>query len=174
LFLFLLTIFIFFAASDEVKKGKICEAMRLALDLPQGTVLEYKEHNASLRDNSSFRNTNVYRPPGMRQGGSPGPGSSGVGPIGSGTNSSPGGYQTSGKGRNRANDRGMYGGREDKKQTSSKGSKMSVWRPEKNVQPEIPVFHTSAAETDDATFGPESEGPPLDLWGGQQGQFMNE
>ncbi len=86
---------------------KICDAMRTALDLPKGTVLEYKEHNASLRDNSSFRNTNVYRPPNMRGGaavaggaaagpassgggggggggGLPLAGSAGVGPIGSG------------------------------------------------------------------------------------------
>jgi hypothetical protein len=29
-------------ASDEAKKAKICEAMRVALDLPKGTLLEYK------------------------------------------------------------------------------------------------------------------------------------
>jgi hypothetical protein len=62
-----------------------------------GTLLEYKEHNASLRDNSSFRNTNVYRPPGLRGAGGvqgavlssapppvPGAGTAGIGPIGSG------------------------------------------------------------------------------------------
>ncbi len=63
-----------------------------------GTLLEYKEHNASLRDNSSFRNTNVYRPPSLRGAGGaqgavlssapppsvPGAGTAGIGPIGSG------------------------------------------------------------------------------------------
>ena len=58
-------------AADEEKKTRISEAMRVALDLPKGTVLEYKEHNASLRDNSSFRNTNVYRPPGGGRSGGP-------------------------------------------------------------------------------------------------------
>jgi hypothetical protein len=35
-------------ASDEGKKQKICEAMRAALDLPKGTVLEYKVGVCSL------------------------------------------------------------------------------------------------------------------------------
>jgi len=32
---------------------------RRVLNLPQGTVTEYKAHNDSLKDNSSFRNTDV-------------------------------------------------------------------------------------------------------------------
>ena len=53
-------------ATDEESKGKIRDIMRKVLELPRGTLLEYKAHNLSLQDNSSFRNTNVYRPPGMR------------------------------------------------------------------------------------------------------------
>lgn len=35
------------------------ETMRSVLNVPPNTVMEYKNHDASLKDNSSFRNTHV-------------------------------------------------------------------------------------------------------------------
>ncbi|KAJ2803910.1 hypothetical protein H4R21_001849 [Coemansia helicoidea] len=39
----------------------IRDAMRLVMGLPAECVLEYKAHNDSLRDNSSFRHTDIYK-----------------------------------------------------------------------------------------------------------------
>eukprot|EP00297_Palpitomonas_bilix_P017188 CAMPEP_0113870280 /NCGR_PEP_ID=MMETSP0780_2-20120614/2000_1 /TAXON_ID=652834 /ORGANISM="Palpitomonas bilix" /LENGTH=183 /DNA_ID=CAMNT_0000855543 /DNA_START=257 /DNA_END=808 /DNA_ORIENTATION=+ /assembly_acc=CAM_ASM_000599 len=39
----------------------ISDDLRKALDLPASAVLEFKAHDASLRDKSSFRNTDVFR-----------------------------------------------------------------------------------------------------------------
>lgn len=48
------------------------DTMRRVLSLPGGTVMEYKNHDASIKDNSSFRNTEQhlagpYRPPARRE-----------------------------------------------------------------------------------------------------------
>eukprot|EP00051_Salpingoeca_urceolata_P032921 m.18070 g.18070 ORF g.18070 m.18070 type:complete len:247 (+) comp5611_c1_seq1:157-897(+) len=40
---------------------KIRETIKRVLDLPATTVLEYKSHDLSLKDNSSYRNTDVFR-----------------------------------------------------------------------------------------------------------------
>ncbi|ORY07441.1 eukaryotic translation initiation factor 4E [Basidiobolus meristosporus CBS 931.73] len=40
---------------------KIRDTLKRTLDLPSDTIMEYKTHNDALRDNSSFRNTDVYK-----------------------------------------------------------------------------------------------------------------
>ncbi|ORZ34086.1 translation initiation factor eIF 4e-like domain-containing protein [Catenaria anguillulae PL171] len=37
------------------------DTLKLLLQLPEAAVIEYKEHNDSLRDKSSFRNTDVFK-----------------------------------------------------------------------------------------------------------------
>eukprot|EP00035_Acanthoeca_spectabilis_P024008 m.451952 g.451952 ORF g.451952 m.451952 type:complete len:185 (+) comp20239_c0_seq1:333-887(+) len=41
---------------------KIKRTLQNVLELPMDCVMEYKAHDASLRDKSSFRNTDVFRP----------------------------------------------------------------------------------------------------------------
>ncbi|KAI8598336.1 translation initiation factor eIF 4e-like domain-containing protein [Dissophora ornata] len=40
---------------------KIRDTMKRVLNLPADTIMEYKTHNDALKDNSSFRNTDVFR-----------------------------------------------------------------------------------------------------------------
>ncbi|KAK3844924.1 MAG: translation initiation factor eIF 4e-like domain-containing protein [Linnemannia gamsii] len=40
---------------------KIRDTMKRVLSLPADTIMEYKTHNDALKDNSSFRNTDVFR-----------------------------------------------------------------------------------------------------------------
>lgn len=40
---------------------KIKDTLKLVLQLPSTVVMEYKAHNASLRDKSSYKNTDVFR-----------------------------------------------------------------------------------------------------------------
>ncbi|KAF9918526.1 Eukaryotic translation initiation factor 4E type 2 [Lobosporangium transversale] len=40
---------------------KIRDTMKRVLDLPIDTVMEYKSHNDALKDNTSFRNTDIFR-----------------------------------------------------------------------------------------------------------------
>ncbi|KAJ9060898.1 hypothetical protein DSO57_1026033 [Entomophthora muscae] len=40
---------------------KIRDKLKQVLELPAETVIEYKTHNDALKDNSSFRNTDVYK-----------------------------------------------------------------------------------------------------------------
>ncbi|KAI8884737.1 eukaryotic translation initiation factor 4E [Backusella circina FSU 941] len=40
---------------------KIRDVFKKALNLPRDTIMEYKSNNDALRDNSSFRNTDVFR-----------------------------------------------------------------------------------------------------------------
>ncbi|CAG8599935.1 2429_t:CDS:2 [Diversispora eburnea] len=40
---------------------KIRDTMKRVLNLPSETIMEYKTHNDALKDNSSFRNTDVFR-----------------------------------------------------------------------------------------------------------------
>lgn len=40
---------------------KIRDTMKKVLNLPADTIMEYKTHNDALKDNSSFRNTDVFR-----------------------------------------------------------------------------------------------------------------
>ncbi|KAF9167734.1 Eukaryotic translation initiation factor 4E type 2 [Actinomortierella ambigua] len=40
---------------------KIRDTMKRVLNLPPDTIMEYKTHNDALKDNSSFRNTDVFR-----------------------------------------------------------------------------------------------------------------
>lgn len=37
------------------------DTMKRVLSLPADTIMEYKTHNDALKDNSSFRNTDVFR-----------------------------------------------------------------------------------------------------------------
>ncbi|KAJ1851885.1 hypothetical protein GGH12_005767 [Coemansia sp. RSA 1822] len=48
-------------ALDTKTTLHIRDSMKLVMGLPSSCVLEYKAHNDSLRDNSSFRNTDVYK-----------------------------------------------------------------------------------------------------------------
>ncbi|KAJ1791245.1 hypothetical protein GGH19_004837 [Coemansia sp. RSA 1807] len=48
-------------ALDTKTTVHIRDAMKSVMGLPASCVLEYKAHNDSLRDNSSFRNTDVYK-----------------------------------------------------------------------------------------------------------------
>lgn len=48
------------SALDEYKKIWIKNALLKALSLPSNTLLEYKEHNLSIKDNSSYHNTQKY------------------------------------------------------------------------------------------------------------------
>ncbi|XP_028821291.1 eukaryotic translation initiation factor 4E type 2-like [Denticeps clupeoides] len=46
-------------ASDQVTTSRIRDTLRRVLNLPPNTIMEYKTHNDSLKDNSSFRNTKM-------------------------------------------------------------------------------------------------------------------
>jgi translation initiation factor 4E len=48
-------------ASDSRLNLRIRDTLKRLLGLPAETVMEYKTHNDSLKDNSSFRNTDVYK-----------------------------------------------------------------------------------------------------------------
>ena len=47
-------------ANDLAVTNRIRDTFRRVLNLPQGTVTEYKAHNDSIKDHSSFRNTDVF------------------------------------------------------------------------------------------------------------------
>ncbi|XP_043933018.1 eukaryotic translation initiation factor 4E type 2 isoform X2 [Protopterus annectens] len=46
-------------ASDQVTTARIRDTLRRVLNLPPNTIMEYKTHTDSLKDNSSFRNTKI-------------------------------------------------------------------------------------------------------------------
>ncbi|KAK1153321.1 eukaryotic translation initiation factor 4E type 2-like isoform X2 [Acipenser oxyrinchus oxyrinchus] len=46
-------------ANDQVTTSRIRDTLRRVLNLPPNTIMEYKTHNDSLKDNSSFRNTKI-------------------------------------------------------------------------------------------------------------------
>ncbi|KAJ2340576.1 hypothetical protein GGF43_006383, partial [Coemansia sp. RSA 2618] len=48
-------------ALDTKSTLHIRDTMKLVMGLPPACILEYKAHNDSLRDNSSFRNTDIYK-----------------------------------------------------------------------------------------------------------------
>lgn len=47
-------------SSDQATTIRIRDTLKRVLNLPPNTIMEYKTHNNSLRDNSSFRNTDVF------------------------------------------------------------------------------------------------------------------
>ncbi|XP_035220222.1 eukaryotic translation initiation factor 4E type 2-like [Stegodyphus dumicola] len=47
-------------ASDQHTTIRIRDTLKRVLNLPPNTIMEYKTHNNSLRDRSSFRNTDVF------------------------------------------------------------------------------------------------------------------
>nr|CAB3241806.1 eukaryotic translation initiation factor 4E type 2-like [Phallusia mammillata] len=47
-------------AGDEQVTSRIRDTLRRVLNLPPNTVMEYKTHNESLKDKSSFRNTDIF------------------------------------------------------------------------------------------------------------------
>ncbi|KNE65024.1 hypothetical protein AMAG_10691 [Allomyces macrogynus ATCC 38327] len=49
------------SAADGAANLRIYDTIKRVLNLPDGALLEYKEHNESLRMASSFRNTDVFR-----------------------------------------------------------------------------------------------------------------
>lgn len=49
-------------SADEGRTNlKIRDTVKRVLNLPSDTIMEYKTHNNALKDNSSFRNTDVFR-----------------------------------------------------------------------------------------------------------------
>lgn len=46
--------------SEHAATSRIRDTLRRVLNLPQNTIMEYKAHMESLKDNSSFRNTNMF------------------------------------------------------------------------------------------------------------------
>ena len=48
-------------ASDPEIRHEICRSLCAALELPPDTKLEYKKHDESVKDHSSFRNTVLYQ-----------------------------------------------------------------------------------------------------------------
>ncbi|XP_044132894.1 eukaryotic translation initiation factor 4E type 2-like [Bufo gargarizans] len=46
-------------ANDQISTIRIRDTLRRVLNLPPNTIMEYKTHNDSLKDNSSFRNTKL-------------------------------------------------------------------------------------------------------------------
>jgi len=49
------------SANESKINLRIRDTMKRVLNLPQDTIMEYKTHNDALKDNSSFRNTDVYK-----------------------------------------------------------------------------------------------------------------
>ena len=47
-------------ASDTAITGRIRDTLTQIMQLPRNTVIEYKAHNQSIKDKSSFRNTDVF------------------------------------------------------------------------------------------------------------------
>ncbi|XP_077987659.1 eukaryotic translation initiation factor 4E type 2-like isoform X2 [Glandiceps talaboti] len=47
-------------ASDQATTTRIRDTLRRVLNLPPNTIMEYKTHTDSLKDNSSFRNTDIF------------------------------------------------------------------------------------------------------------------
>lgn len=47
-------------ANDSITTIRIRDILKRVLNLPLNTIMEYKTHNDSLRDHSSFRNTDVF------------------------------------------------------------------------------------------------------------------
>ncbi|XP_058950070.1 eukaryotic translation initiation factor 4E type 2-like [Pocillopora verrucosa] len=47
-------------AADQATTTRIRDTLKRVLNLPQNTIMEYKAHQSSLKDNSSFRNTDVF------------------------------------------------------------------------------------------------------------------
>lgn len=47
-------------AVDHMTTSRIRDTLKRVLNLPPSTIMEYKTHNDSLKDNSSFRNTDVF------------------------------------------------------------------------------------------------------------------
>jgi translation initiation factor 4E len=48
-------------ASDQDIRNKIRDILKKILKLPPGTLMEYKTHDSSLKDNTSFRNTETHK-----------------------------------------------------------------------------------------------------------------
>ncbi|XP_051920001.1 eukaryotic translation initiation factor 4E type 2-like isoform X2 [Hippocampus zosterae] len=46
-------------SNDQTTTARIRDTLRRVLNLPASTIMEYKTHNDSLRDNSSFRNMKI-------------------------------------------------------------------------------------------------------------------
>nr|XP_034330221.1 eukaryotic translation initiation factor 4E type 2 isoform X2 [Crassostrea gigas] len=47
-------------ASDQQTTSRIRDTLKRVLNLPPNTIMEYKTHNDSIKDNSSFRNTDIF------------------------------------------------------------------------------------------------------------------
>ncbi|RDD46678.1 Eukaryotic translation initiation factor 4E type 2 [Trichoplax sp. H2] len=48
------------SATEQLVTARIRDTLKRVLGLPANTILEYKSHNDSLKDNSSYRNTDVF------------------------------------------------------------------------------------------------------------------
>ncbi|KAK3749963.1 hypothetical protein QZH41_013866, partial [Actinostola sp. cb2023] len=47
-------------AADQATTTRIRDTLKRVLNLPPNTIMEYKAHQDSIKDNSSFRNTDVF------------------------------------------------------------------------------------------------------------------
>ncbi|ELU02096.1 hypothetical protein CAPTEDRAFT_176509 [Capitella teleta] len=47
-------------SNDQQTTSRIRDTLRRVLNLPPNTIMEYKTHNDSLKDNSSYRNTDLF------------------------------------------------------------------------------------------------------------------
>ncbi|KAK2154056.1 hypothetical protein LSH36_278g04016 [Paralvinella palmiformis] len=47
-------------AGDQMTTSRIRDTLKRVLNLPPNTIMEYKKHTDSLRDNSSYRNTDMF------------------------------------------------------------------------------------------------------------------
>ena len=47
-------------ANDQLTTSRIRDTLKRVLNLPPNTIMEYKTHTDSLKDNSSYRNTDVF------------------------------------------------------------------------------------------------------------------
>jgi translation initiation factor 4E len=48
-------------SNNQEIRDKIREILKKILKLPPGTLMEYKTHDSSIKDNSSFRNTETHK-----------------------------------------------------------------------------------------------------------------
>ena len=58
-------------AADRDKVDRIRDSIKRILQLPANAYMEYKPHQASLQDRSSFRNTQVWKPKSAAAGSGP-------------------------------------------------------------------------------------------------------
>mmetsp|Transcript_20068 Transcript_20068/g.22509 ORF Transcript_20068/g.22509 Transcript_20068/m.22509 type:complete len:256 (+) Transcript_20068:82-849(+) len=109
-------------ANDRETTERLRDAIKRVLQLPSHVHMEYKPHQTSLQDKSSFRNTQVWKPKSLSGGG--GPGGSGGGPGGDGPGS---GGRPDSRGREPRRT-SSWGERDDRNKPKSRGDMEGRWR----------------------------------------------